>query len=770
MPEQSAEPVRRSLSVSGTVQGVGFRPFVHALASRHALGGFVRNRSGSVHIEIEGAPEAIDAFTRDMVADAPALAHIHHIISEASRPQGDVAFRIEASERRCDGEPVFVSPDAATCQPCLEELFDPGSRRYRYAFVTCASCGPRYSVVEGVPYDRSRTTMARFVMCAGCRAEYDDPTDRRFHAQTIACPACGPCLRVVDADDHLLSNDPLDYASNTFRRGAILAVKGLGGYHLACLAADTRAVGELRRRKLRDAKPFAVMVSSLRAAEALCELGSEERALLASPAAPIVLCRRHATAAICDEVAPGQARLGVMLAYAPLHHLLLRDLEGAPLVMTSGNRRAEPIAYRDEDARARLGAVADAFLVHDRPIRSRCDDSVMVVVGAEPAASVPVRRSRGLAPAPIRLPFDVDVPTLAMGGHLKSTFAFGHGRNAWVSRHLGDLDEYEALRAYREALGQYRDLLGVSPRRIAFDLHPDYATTLETLALAGNDPVERVAVQHHHAHLASCMADRGLVGPVLGVCFDGFGLGHDGAMWGGEFFVGGYGHVRRAAHLKYVGLPGGERAAREPWRMAVSHLCAAGMSPSASPLATRLVEGELNAVAKLVLRDDLVVPTSSVGRLFDAVASLLGVCDRATFEGQAAMALEALAHTGPSGGYPLEVLSKGETLVVDPAPVIRAVVEDVQRGVGRALIARRFHDGLADTIALVCSRLRDESGIHDVVLSGGVFVNALLCAGTLERLGRRGFRVHVHRTVPPNDGGLSLGQLAVATAIRRKEP
>jgi hydrogenase maturation protein HypF len=507
------------------------------------------------------------------------------------------------------------------------------------------------------------------------------------------------------------------------------------------------------------------MVADIAAAEALCEVSAKEREVLASSARPIVLLRRRAGGQLAEAVAPGNPRTGVMLAYTPLHHLLLRDLDGVPLVLTSGNRSDEPIAYEDRDALDRLVTIADVFLLHDRPIHMRCDDSVAQVVPGDEAVTM-IRRSRGFAPVPIALPFHVAQPTLAVGGHLKATFAFGVGRRAYVSHHLGDLDEYQALRAYREAIEHYQRLFRVEPRRIAHDAHPDYASTREALTLASGGNTSIVSVQHHHAHMASCMAENGLSGRVIGVCFDGAGLGSDGAIWGGELLVGDYATVRRAAHLAYVGMPGGERAMREPWRMAVAFLRAAHLDPRQQPLASRIPSGELEAVLGLLDRGKLCPTTSSVGRLFDAVAALAGVRDRSTFEGQAAMELEALAQdAAPCGAYAMDIVAGHDGLVVDPRPLVRQVVDDVKRGVPPSAIARRFHDGLAEAIVTVCVRIREDEGVADVALSGGVFVNAALSAQTAERLGRADFRVHRHRVVPPNDGGLCLGQLAVAAAV-----
>jgi hydrogenase maturation protein HypF len=658
-----------------------------------------------------------------------------------------------------------VAPDAATCDACLRELRDPHARRYRYPFVNCAHCGPRLTIVTRAPYDRERTTMASFAMCDACRSEYDDPNDRRFHAQPIACPACGPRLRALDRNGTELPGSALSLGARALREGWIVAIKGIGGYHLACSARDALAVAELRKRKWRDEKPFAIMVADLDAAEALCEVSALERDVLTSPARPILLLRKRPDVPVAPGVAPGRSELGVMLAYAPLHHLLLDELGGGPLVMTSGNRSDEPIAFEDRDALVRLAPIADLFLVHDRPIHTRCDDSVVRIIQSPTPSVTSIRRSRGYAPAPLALPLPLAQATLAVGGQLKSTFALGVGRRLILSHHLGDLDHPDALASYRAAIDHYCDLFRMTPTRIAHDAHPDYASTREALARA-SDPASLYAVQHHHAHMASCMAENRLVGPVIGVCFDGAGYGDDGAIWGGEFLVGGYAAVRRVAHLAYVPMPGGARAMREPWRMALVHCAAAGLDPARSPTAGRVSSQAAESVLRMSERGVASPATSSVGRLFDAVASLVGVCDAATFEGQAAMALEALAGDGPSDrAYPFDIREDGDHWQVDPAPAVRAVVADVERGDAPGAISRRFHDGLAALVADVCIRIRMRTGVDRVVLSGGVFVNARLAEQTARRLEDARFHVHRHRVVPPNDGGICLGQLAVVASI-----
>jgi hydrogenase maturation protein HypF len=705
---------RRAILVEGVVQGVGFRPFVHALASRLSLAGFVENRVADVRIEVEGATEDIERFAHDLVAAPPPLARIARVTTRETEPRGDATFLIAPSNALTAG--VASIP------------------------ADCAHCGPRLTIVTRAPYDRAATTMAAFAMCDACKREYDDPNDRRFHAQPVACPACGPTLSAS-----------VEEIAQAVERGAIALVKSLGGFHLACDAARSESVRELRRRKARDDKPFAVMVPDLDAATAIAHVSAEERALLASPARPIVLSTKRADARVADQVAPGMARLGLMLPYTPLHHLLMRRL-ARPLVRTSGNVSDEPMAYEDDDARLRLSPIADVVLTHDRAIHARCDDSIAQVVAGAP---VVLRRARGHAPEPLPLPAPLDRPTLALGADLKGAFALGVGRRAVLSHHLGDLAHAEAYRAFAEAIDHYERLLRVRPERLACDLHPDYASVRHALERAAKDGLEVVRVQHHHAHMASCMAEHGLTGAAIGVAFDGTGYGTDGAIWGGEVLVGDAQAVTRAAHLAYVPMPGGEAAVREPWRMALAHLLAAG--EDLSLVSARKGRAAASVVAKVSERPSFSPKTSSVGRLFDAVAWLVGAVEDVSFEGQAAMRLEALATDAPRDGqYPFE-LAQG---VLDPRPAIAEIARDVRRGRSARAIARRFHSGLAAATAQACA-LVAPSPETPVVLSGGVFANAILAAELSEHIERAGRRVHRHERVPPNDGGIALGQLMV---------
>jgi hydrogenase maturation protein HypF len=879
---------RQEITVRGLVQGVGFRPFVHGLASRLGLGGFVRNRAGSVQIEIEGDAGSLERFVDELRTHPPSLSQIVDLDLQSRPSRGDRAFRIERSNG--DASPgVFVSPDVATCAECLAELFDPANRRYRYPFINCSNCGPRYTIIDCVPYDRERTAMAGFAMCPACRAEYDSPQDRRFHTQATSCPNCGPRLEALQPDGApLATGNPLAAFVDVVLSGGIGALKGLGGFHLVCNARDERAVAELRRRKQRDEKPFAVMVRDVAAARRLCAVDPREAELLVSPRRPIVLLRRcegegsedggwrmedsghachppssilhphvnrRASGSIASGVAPGNPYMGVMLPYTALHSLLMEAVGDVPLVMTSGNRAEEPIAFRDEEAVERLGTVADVILTHDRPIRVRSDDSVTRIVHVAEAASfradassvvhvaeaasfragrsgteagsfgyaggeLPVRRSRGDVPAAIPLPFAAARRILAVGGQLKGVFGLARDGDAFLSHHLGDLDDFRAYREFERDVAHFEQLFGIRPAVIAHDLHPDYASTGYAMRRAAECGLERLAVQHHHAHMASCMAENRLDGPAIGVSFDGTGYGTDGAIWGGEFLVGDYSGFERAAHLRYVRLPGGDKAIREPWRVAVAHLLDAGCDAAAVSDIPGILGNprDVRTVERMIERGLNAPLTSSAGRLFDAVAAIAGVRSRVSHEGQAAMQLEWLATDIPEeGDYPFE-LSREESrksesrtelqtfdlrpsdfrleggrrkvdhpspinhqpsiaplltthhspLSIDTRPLIRAVARDVRSSVRPAVIARRFHSTIVEMIAAVCDRIREESQLERVVLSGGVFLNVILTTEVVARLASDGFRVYRHRLVPPNDGGLCLGQLAIAAKTAQR--
>ncbi|MGH4019473.1 MAG: carbamoyltransferase HypF [Pseudonocardiaceae bacterium] len=747
--------VRMQVRVEGIVQGVGFRPYVHGLASRLGLAGLVGNDTTGVFVEVEGAQPAVDEFLAALPRDAPALAVVESVRSAPLVPHGDRGFVIVASD--ADGRrDTLVSADSATCADCLRELADPTDRRFGYPFINCTNCGPRFTIVRGVPYDRPLTTMAGFPLCTACETEYHDPADRRFHAQPVCCPACGPRLRLVDADDHELPADPLPEAARLLAGGAVLAVKGLGGYHLAVHAGHPDAAATLRARKHREDKPFAVMVADLAAARALCELDPVAEGLLESRRRPIVLAPRHPDAPVAPEVAPGNRQLGLMLPYTPLHHLLLSETAGA-IVLTSGNVSDEPIAYLDGDARERLAGIADAFLTHDRPIHMRTDDSV---TRAFRGRELLLRRSRGYAPEPVRLAAPAPRPVLGCGAELKNTFCLARGHHAFVSQHIGDLENYATLRSFTEGIAHLQRLFDVNPQAVGHDLHPEYLSTKYALELAG---VELVGVQHHHAHIASCLADNGEEGPVLGVAFDGLGYGTDGTIWGGEFLLADLTGFERLGHLAAVPMPGGTTAIRQPWRMAAAYLDMAALD--GSDLARRNA-GQWDAVVAMARRGVNAPLTSSAGRLFDAVAAVLGVRDTINYEGQAAIELEQWADAAEPGSYPAVITGTGP-VQLSGADLLRCVVEDLRAGTDPARVAARFHNGMAAAIVDVCRMLRDTTGVATVALSGGVFQNLLLSHRTVEGLEAAGFGVLVHSRVPPNDGGISLGQVAVVAARDR---
>ena len=743
---------RRRFTVSGLVQGVGFRPFAYATASALALSGSVANTGDGVVVEVEGDAELIREFGRRLRADAPPLAMIVDVTETELPPVGGTDFTIEASKSTGPAR-TLASPDVATCDACLAELRDPTDRRYRHPFLTCTDCGPRFTIITALPYDRAATTMAGFAMCPACRAEYQDPADRRFHAQPIACNDCGPRLELVTAAGTTRA-DPVGRSRELLTAGRILAVKGLGGYHLVCDARNEAAAGELRRRKRRGRKPFAVMVADLDTARRLAHTTTETEALLTGARRPIVLLPRRGDG-VAGAVAPGNPDLGLMLPYTALH-VLLFGLPGDPpgpdaLVMTSGNLAGEPIVTDDAEALERLGPLADGWLRHDRGIRVPCDDSVSrSVAGAE----LPVRRSRGYAPLPVALPFEVP-PTLAAGADLKNTCALGAGRYAWLSQHLGDMDDLATVTALTRAERHLEELTGVRPEVIVADLHPDYRSTAWARAHAGGRPVR--LVQHHHAHIASVLAEHGL-GPdeqAIGIAFDGTGYGPDGAVWGGEVLIAGYRSYRRHAHLGYVPLAGGEASVLRPYRMALAHLSAAGVpwSPDLPPVAV-CPPAERALLARQLETGFGCVPTSSMGRLFDAVASLIGVCHLSGYEAEAAIRLEGRARDfGDAEPYP--------DAGADPGPIIRGVAADVRAGVAPGRIAARFHATVAVLIADLAEDARQRTGLDVVALGGGVFQNTLLIAAAERALRERGFTVLRPRLLPPNDGGLALGQLVI---------
>ncbi|HSC58259.1 MAG TPA: carbamoyltransferase HypF [Gemmatimonadales bacterium] len=747
--------------ITGLVQGVGFRPFVHRLARRHGLAGWVRNASGSVEVWLEGPEPALDGFLAGLRPEAPVLARIAGIEVERRPPQPVAGFRILESQVDA-GARLPVSPDVATCAACEAELFDPRDRRFHYPFITCTDCGPRFTVIDAMPYDRARTSMRAFAMCAECGREYETAGERRYHSETNSCPACGPRLWLEDPrrpDARPVTGDAvLEAAAALLRRGDILAIRGLGGFHLAVDATNGMAVDRLRRRKARDAKPFAVMVRTLAQAGRLGGVGAVEARLLTGPERPVVLLARRWDAPLARGVAPGLGTVGVMLAYTPVHHLLLERM-GLPLVMTSGNRTDEPIAISNDEAWERLGGVADAFLLHDREIVARYDDSVVRVARGRP---VFLRRARGYAPLPVPLPIASPVPLLAVGGHLKNTFTLVHGADAYVSQHIGDLGSLESVAHFRASLEAFRRLFAIEPAVAVRDTHPGYLSTRLAEELGFGVPI---AVQHHHAHIGAVLAEHGRTDRVVGLAFDGTGFGADGAIWGAEALVADLVGFRRVGQLRYAPLPGGDLAARQPWRAALGYRSLDAGAERAMELAFHGVgPRELAAATGQMARGINSPRASSMGRLFDAAAAVLGVRRIASHEGQAAMELEGLAGARVADPLPFPVRPTAEGWMLDPLPLLVALGEGARAGREVADLAARFHESVAASAAELARLAAEREGLRTVALGGGCFQNARLLASLAGRLEAMGLEVLVPERLSPNDGGLSYGQAAVAAA------
>ena len=751
--------VRRQIEVAGIVQGVGFRPYIYRLAIERNLRGCVSNSPSGVTIEVQGPVEAVDEFVRRLPAEAPPLSHITDLRVHEALCNGDRDFRIVATKR---GEPVrtLISPDVSICSDCLRELFDPQDRRHGYPFINCTNCGPRFTIVRDIPYDRPYTSMAGFRMCPECQAEYDDPLNRRFHAQPNACWECGPQVELWDRHGrNLFSKNAIAEAAAGVAAGAVVAIKGLGGFHLAVDATNPAVVALLRERKRRVEKPLAIMVSSLDAAARFCEVNPAAGEALCSPHHPIVLLPKRPATAMVDDVAPHNRYLGVFLPYTPLHHLLFAEGGFLALVMTSGNLSEEPIAIDNDEAIERLYKLADCFLVHNRPILRRCDDSVVRIVDGKARQ---LRRSRGFVPVPVFL--KEELPSiLAVGGELKNTVCLVKGKHAFLSQHIGDLENLESFRFFEEAVEHLERILEIKPEIIAYDLHPGYFSTKWALAQRN---VRLIGVQHHHAHIASCMAENHLEGEVIGFALDGTGYGTDGHIWGGEVLTTGYEEFQRVAHFDYVPMPGGDQAIREPWRMAVAYLFhhfrrdflkwkipfVASLDPAQLEVVLRMIEGGVNAPQ-----------TSSCGRLFDAVAALAGVRSRVNYEAQAAIELEMLmAEAGDDAAYPMDVLLRDGTRIIDTRRVFELILMDLDVRVPVAVISRRFHNGLVDVFTQLAESIRAESALNRVCLSGGTFHNAYLLTRLRERLECSKYEVFVHSEVPAGDGGLSLGQAMIA--------
>lgn len=762
---------RLAITVRGVVQGVGFRPFVYRAARAESLSGWVLNAADGVQIEVQGTAAGLDRFLEALRSQAPAQARVDSLVVQPiPSPAQAVAasdFQIRHSTGRASPRPT-IPADLATCAQCQQEIRDPQARRYGYPFTNCTNCGPRWSIITALPYDRPRTSMQSFAMCDACRAEYDDPGDRRFHAQPIACPACGPRLELLDhRGTHLaVAATALEQAAQAVREGKILALQGVGGFQLLVDATSALAVERLRRRKHRPHKPFAVMLASLEDVRRQGLVTADEEAVLASYQAPIVLVRRRETAQIAKEVAPGNPYLGLLLPYSPLHHLLL-DRIRRPVVCTSGNLSEEPMAITTADAVARLGSIADLLLTHDRPIVRPVDDSVVRSLppalrapahgAGAPALAVQIlRRARGYAPLSIPLGFQAP-SILAVGGHLKNAVALSLGAEVVLAPHIGDLDTALSMEVHRRTIQDLVEFFAVTPQAVACDLHPDYASTRHAEQLAMTWDVPLVRVQHHHAHVAACLAEHALPDPVLGLAWDGTGYGPDATVWGGEVLRCEGPEFQRVAHLRTFPLPGGDRAAREPRRAALGLLFEI-LGDAAAPWAQRwFTESELGLLLAALRRPRLFPRTSSLGRLFDAVAALCDLSERVSFEGQAAMGLEFLADVTEREAYPLP-LSDAAPASADWEPMIRAILADREHGVGVGSIAAKFHNALAAFASAVACRC----GASRVALTGGCFQNALLTARVQERLSSDGFRVYIQQQVPPGDGGLAVGQVLVA--------
>ncbi len=770
--------LRRRHIIQGIVQGVGFRPYIYRLAHEHGLTGWIRNTPAGVELEVQGSEGLLDSFDNALLNNLPPLATItaHNFTDIPANEEN--SFEILPS---CGGAAdVRISPDTAVCNDCLHELFDPQDRRYRYPFITCTNCGPRYSIITGTPYDRPKTTMSGFPLCPECSLEYNNPMDRRFHAQPIACHNCGPQVSLLSSSGELLAQkeSAIDRVIKLLGQGAIIAIKGIGGYHLAVDACNSSAVGRLRERKKRDQKPFAVMTANLDSARRLAMLNGMEERLLSSPEAPIVIVKKRPDSPVSQLVAPDNGWIGLMLPYAPLQHLLfegqgsrVKDQEVnlssllAPafkaLVMTSGNISDEPVAYQDHDALQRLAGIADYFLIHDRPIHIRSDDSVMRVFMDQPLF---YRRARGYAPRSVRLPFAIR-PILATGAELKSAVCLANADNAFLSQHIGDLQNDSTYDSFRHSSAHLAEILQIEPELIVCDLHPDYLSS--GFAEKSNMPL--VKVQHHHAHLASCMAENGLNGEAIGVIYDGTGYGPDGTIWGGEILIGGYDNYRRAAHFRPVRLPGGDAAVREPWRMAMSYLHQAKAEAAFSidnPVTHQLTGRDRQIFSGMLTKGINSPLTSSCGRLFDAVAALLNIRLEVSYDGQAAIELEALAES--AGGneiqsYPYVLdFFDAEPLQINFLPMFLNILYDIDKRIPPSFIAACFHFTVASATAEICLKLSRSSGLDRIVLSGGVFQNRLLSEMIYNALVSNGLKVFTHRLIPPNDGGIALGQVAIA--------
>jgi len=780
MSQQNSTSILARISVRGVVQGVGFRPFIYKLASRYKLKGWIYNSSEDVKIEVEGAIESVKQFQQALQTEAPPLARIENKTVSYHQPAGYKTFEIRHSIAE-KGKYQLISPDIATCKDCLAELLNPKDRRYHYPFTNCTNCGPRFTIIDGMPYDRASTTMRHFQMCPQCQAEYDNPADRRFHAQPNACPVCGPTVELLDSMGQSISHlEPIAQASRFIQNGNIVAIKGLGGFLLACDATNNAVVSRLRQRKHRPCKPFAIMVQDINAVQEHCSVSSDEVELLSSSQSPIVLLKWKKDSSIAHTVAPQQKYLGVMLPYTPLHHMLLIDT-GIPLVMTSGNLSEEPIAKDNDEAIRRLHGIADYYLVNNRDIYSRYDDSVAIV---ENGTTQLMRRGRGYAPYPIHLEFH-SKQLLACGAEMKNTFCLARDNYAFMSQHIGDMENLETLDHFVDTISLYKQLFHIHPELIAHDLHPDYMSSHYAEGLADTG-LETIGIQHHHAHVASCMADNGVDSPVIGVVFDGTGWGEDGNIWGGEFMVADYKRFKRVGHLEYLPLPGSDAATKRPYRIAISYLLSllgqSGLDRAISlsrnsiyheindnivqiTLENQAHQIELGIISRQIAKSLNSPLTSSMGRLFDAISALIGIREVIQYEGQAAIELEMAAYDENSNkdkSYPYQILQDKDKFIVRIGSLFSAILEDMEKRSSQAMISVKFHNTIACLASEMCRLISGQTGITQVALSGGVFQNRLLLQKTIYMLEKDNFKVLIHRQVPCNDGGISLGQAVIA--------
>lgn len=752
--------IRENIIIKGIVQGVGFRPFIHKLVQNYNLSGWVLNSNQGVEMDVEGKTEELNNFISDIKDKLPPLARIENIEVNQLPLIGYKGFSIKKSITKEENGFVLVSPDISICEDCLQELFDPRNQRFRYPFINCTNCGPRFTIIKDIPYDRGKTTMRVFEMCPQCQSEYENIEDRRYHAQPNACADCGPQVSLYQNKRKLESVGPIEKAVKLLKEGKIGAIKGLGGFHLACDATNNKAVAKLRRLKNREAKPFAIMSFNLEKIKKYCKLGKKEEEWLINRARPIVLLKKKEDSLISSLVAPRNNYLGVMLPYTPLHYLLLKDNFTA-LIMTSGNIADQPIIGDNQEALEKLDSIADFFLLYNRDIFNRCDDSVLKIINSD---NMFFRRSRGYVPYPIILDFKLR-EVLALGGELKNTISFSKENYVFLSQYLGDLKSVETLSFLKKSIANLKKMFRINPEIIACDLHPDYLSTQYAEEIGAKKGLKVVKVQHHHAHIVSCMVENNIKEKVIGVAYDGTGYGDDGKIWGGEFLLCDLKEYLRVGHLKYYPLPGGDKAIAEPWRMAYSYLYSI-YGPKAKTLDIDFIQrmdyDKLSIIEKMIDKNINSPLTSSCGRLFDAASSLIGIRDEISYEGQAAMELESFCASGIKERYNFCIFKEGDELIIDPQEIFIEIIKDLKEGIDKKVMAAKFHNTIAGFTLNLCVKIRENSGINKIALSGGVFQNKYLTEKVVSLLEDKGFKVYTQSKVPPNDGGISLGQAVVA--------